>query len=298
MTEARHVTARMSAAACFSSNATPVSAFLVGLLVWLTAAWLPADAQEGEEVVNWAFATWIGTGVYRLEDRELKVFRVPIAFGVPKNEERKFKVKVLLPVTLGVENFDFDIDNPELPERLETITFVPGAEVEVPILKNWSLKPFGQFGIGKDFSGGDFAYLYGIGLKSLATFPWRKYTFGLGNRVMGAGQTVSGGGNSKGFALWEVGLDTRLPGSVRLFKRHFDFSVFIIQTEFTNPVDFLAPIGEQPVELTRLTHVGFTVGPDKRFKIWKGFDIPRVGIGYMRGDADFTGIRINAGFPF
>jgi hypothetical protein len=175
-------------------------ALVAGLLFWLVAASTPVYAQEAEEVANWAFATWIGTGVYRLEDRELKVFRVPIAFGVPKNEERKFKVKVLLPVTLGVENFEFDIDNPELAERLETITFVPGAEVEVPILKNWSLKPFGQAGIGKDFSGGDFVYLYSIysiGLKSLATFPWRKYTFGLGNRVMGAGQTVSGGGNGK-----------------------------------------------------------------------------------------------------
>jgi hypothetical protein len=44
--------------------------------------------------------------------------------------------------------------------------------------------------------------------------------------------------------------------------------------------------------------VGFTVGPDKRLKVWKGFDIPRVGVGYMWGDAGFTGIRFNAGFPF
>lgn len=297
MMEATYASVRLSRDSRVSSDKS-VHALVAGLFVWLAVTWIPAYAQEGEEIANWAFATWIGTGVYRLEDRELTVFRVPIAFGVPGNEARKFKLKVLLPVTLGVENFEFDIDNPQIPERLETITFVPGAEVEVPILKNWSLKPFGQAGIGKDFSGGDFVYLYSIGLKSLATFPWRKYTFGLGNRVMGAGQTVSGGGNSKGFALWEVGLDTHLPGSIRMFKRNLDFSVFIIHTQFTNAVDFLAPIGEQPVELTRLTHVGFTVGPDKRLKIWKGFDIPRVGVGYMWGDADFSGIRFNAGFPF
>ena len=99
------------------SNDKSHTALVAGLFVWIVASLTPVYAGEGEDIANWAFATWIGTGVYRLEDRELKVFRVPIAFGVPGNEARKFKVKVLLPVTLGVEDFEFDIDDPQIPER-------------------------------------------------------------------------------------------------------------------------------------------------------------------------------------
>ncbi|MFQ5935546.1 MAG: hypothetical protein ACE5LB_03955 [Acidiferrobacterales bacterium] len=268
---------------------------VVVVLVWFATTAAPAAAQDDEEFVNWAFATWIGTGVYRVEDRRLTIFRIPIAVPLPALKDGKWKVKLLLPITLGVTEFDFDIDNPQLPDRVEGFTFIPGAEVAVPMRDNWTLKPFAQIGFGKLFGGGDPALIYGAGLKSLASWPWRRYTFSFGARVMGAGQDVDD--NNKGFALFEVGLDTRLPGQIKIRGHGYDFSVFAIFTRFSDDVDFVAPPGEQPVELKRMTHVGFTIGPKEPFAIWR-FDIPRVGLGYMHGDAGFNGIRFNAGFAF
>ncbi len=73
--------------------------------------------------------------------------------------------------------------------------------------------------------------------------------------------------------------------------------MFFIQTQFQNKVEFPDPIFGT-IELSRLSQIGFTVGLEtKPFSYWK-FDLPRLGLGYMDGDADFKGVRINAGFPF
>lgn len=249
---------------------------------------------EEEDFINYAYATWIGTGRYEVADRTVTILRLPIAIPLSYPKEKNWDIKVLLPITLGRTQFDFAISD---FEDLDTISFVPGAEFRIPILDNWDLKPFIQAGIGKDFQGGDLAYIYGTGLKSLATFPWKDFTFGLGNRLMAAGQTIKGGSNDNGFSLFEVGLDVLLPMRTKIKNQELSWSVFFIETRFQNRVEFPDPVFGI-IELSRLSQIGFTVGLETRpFSYWK-FDLPRLGLGYMDGDADFKGVRINAGFPF
>ncbi|MFQ5995080.1 MAG: hypothetical protein ACE5K1_08280 [Acidiferrobacterales bacterium] len=268
--------------------------FLLLLLLLLLSTPRAWAQQQGSDFINYAYATWIGTGRYDVADRTVTILRAPIAIPLAYPKEKKWDMKILLPVTLGRTDFDFALSD---IETLDTITFIPGVEFRVPILENWDLKPFVQAGIGKDFQGGDLAYIYGGGLKSLATFPWKKFIFGLGNRLMAAGQTIKDGGSDNGFSLFEVGFDVLLPMRTKTKRGRLSYSVFFIQTQFQNKVDFPDPIFPD-TELSRLSQIGFTVGFEKHeFSFWK-FDLPRVGLSYMDGDAGFSGVRINAGFPF
>jgi hypothetical protein len=61
-------------------------------------------------------------------------------------------LELLFPATLGFHDFTDGQNN------VGTMTFVPGLRFVYPVLENWWLKPFGQFGFGKDFSGSDIAY--------------------------------------------------------------------------------------------------------------------------------------------
>ncbi|MFQ6023686.1 MAG: hypothetical protein ACE5NW_13285 [Acidiferrobacterales bacterium] len=273
----------------FSVAATIV--FLLGG----TASQALAQPREAEDFINYAYATWFGTGVYSVGDRDITILRAPISIPIrkPVPEEKKWGWRLMLPVTLGRHEFDFDFGD---IEDLETITFVPGVEFQVPIRENWQLKPFVQAGVGNDFSGGEFSVIYGTGLKSLVTFPWKKFIFGVGNQLLFAGQTIPDGNNSKGFAMFEAGLDVLLPGSFKLGRRRVNTSVFGILSWFTNEVDFLEP-GPIEIEVSRITQVGVSFGTEREFSFWK-VKIPRLGVTYMDGDKGFKGIRVNVGFPF
>jgi hypothetical protein len=184
-------------------------------------------------------------------------------------------LKLHLPVIIGFHDFDV------LPETLTTTAFVPGVELRYWVKKNWRLSPFGQIGAGKDFSGGNWALIYGGGIRSLAVFPWRNFDFSLGNSVLFAGQRVSGVGFDDGFSMIEIGLDVRHPLNLRIKNRNIDASIFFVYSEFVDDLQILFP-NLNKLRVKNLYHLGLTFGTDKPFSLWK-FKIPRVGIAYMSG---------------
>jgi hypothetical protein len=99
-------------------------------------------------------------------------------------EKRKWGLKLLLPVTLGYHQFE------NILADVGTIAFVPGVEFQYPIIKNWWVKPYGQFGLGKDFSGGNLAYIYGAGVRTRAIFPWWRFEYILGEDLTGLSLTM------------------------------------------------------------------------------------------------------------
>ncbi len=123
---------------------------------------LARATDESESVINYAYSSWIGSGVYKVGDRTVYLLRGPFSYTLREADSEKWGLELLLPATIGFH------DNAD--ENVGTVTFVPGLRLNYPVLDNWWLKPFGQFGFGKDFSGSDIAWIYGVGIKSLATF--------------------------------------------------------------------------------------------------------------------------------
>jgi len=257
-----------------------------------------AAGEDPGDLFNYSFAIWLGSGVYRIKDADKRfaVLRVPAAYTLrPAQYEKpapmdRLGFRLLLPAAVGFEeetdsNFSFG-----------TVAFVPGLEVQIPVNKYWTLKPFAQLGAGKDTAGGDLQYIYGGGFRSLISIPWQKFVIGIGNSLVLAEDRNATSNNTSGFSLFNAGLDIRHPTNVTLFDRQIDVSGFFVINRFQNRVDILDNDGKTN-RLRTLYEVGMTFGLSKSISIWKA-DVDRVGLDYRWGDDGFRGIGFNMGFPF
>jgi len=271
--------------------------FVLSLIIGSASNWAQAGEDPGE-LFNYSFAIWLGSGYYRVKgaDKRFAVLRVPAAYTLrPVQIDKpalmdRLGFRLLLPAAVGFEE-ETDTDF-----SFGAVAFVPGLEVQIPINHYWALKPFAQLGAGKDTAGGDLQYIYGGGLKSLISLPWKKFVFGIGNSLVLAENRDATSKNASGFSLFNAGLDVRHPTNFTVFKRQLDVSVFFVANFFRNKVDILSDDGETD-RINTLYDVGLTFGFSESISIWK-VDLDRVGIDYRWGDRGFRGIGFNLGFPF
>lgn len=277
--------------------ASALLAFVFCIIVSSTAS--PARAGEDpDELFNYSFAVWLGSGYYRVKDSDKRfaVLRVPAAFTQrPADIEKSSLIdrlgfRLLLPAVIGYEketdtNFSFG-----------SVALVPGLEVQIPINDYWTLKPFAQAGAGKDTAGGNVQYIYGGGLRSLISVTWHKFVFGIGNSLVLAEDRDSTSKDSSGFSLMNAGLDVQYPTNLTIFNRQINVGGFFVANFFQNRVDILRDDG-QTDRIKKLYDIGLTIGFSEELSIWKvGLD--RVGIDYRWGSQDFSGFGFNMGFPF
>ncbi len=260
---------------------------------------MPTQAGDDPgDLLNYSFAVWVGSGVYKVKsaDKRFAVLRAPFAYTLrPAQYDKaafrdKLGFRLLLPALVAIE------DETDTGFTFGTAAFVPGLEVQIPVNKYWTLKPFGQFGAGKDTAGGDLQYIYGGGARSLVNFPWRKFNFGIGNSIILAEDRDSASNESNGFSMLEAGLDVSHPIGLSFRNRALDVGIFFVLSRFFNRVDFLEDGGETE-RVNRIYNIGVTLGTRESVSIWK-IDLDRVGIDYRWGNAGFQGIGFNMGFPF
>lgn len=250
---------------------------------------------DDEDLANHAYTNDVGFGGYSVGEEQVSTVRLPISHTIRSIEDEDWGVRLRLPISFGVYNFTFpdligDLDS----DRLKTLAVVPGVEFQVPLSQRWTLKPFQELGLGKDFEGGDLFLLSTTGLKGIYTQPWKAVTFTFGSGVRYSLSRSSSGLNNDDFASVDVGLDTRFPLGFGIKGRKIDSSVYVIARHFFRTLVFQQPEGS--IEIERQYEVGLTFGTTPRPLVWK-FRLPRIGVGYRFGE-NLRGVRINFGFPF
>ena len=280
---------------CWFSRCSTQPAYFI-LLAVVTAMGIPtrdgivqADDMP-ENSINYAYASWIGTGYYKIDDRYIYVLRGPFSYTLQEADSKNWGLKLLFPVTVGLNEFDGEY------EDIALVSLVPGISLIYPVKENWWLKPFLQVGVGKDFSGGDPTCIWGVGTKSLATFPCKDIEFDLGNSLMLADNSRSGEQfGDDGFSMWEIGLNVRKPIDFRVRNRETHLSLFFVYTAFLNKLEFTQDLADD-TRISRLYKLGVALGGKDAFSIL-GLGFSGVGIDYTFGK-DFTGIGLTTGFPF
>lgn len=268
--------------------------FLLPVLLLCGPMCSKALAQEAElSPINFAYATWIGSGYYQLEDRDLYVLRLPIAIPIRSMNDDHWGINLLLPVTFAYEQFNSNFLDYIFDDILGA-AFVPGVEVQIPVSKNWTLKPFGQIGIG--YSESTTTYIYGGGIKSLYSFQWSGVDFGLGNSLIFAGEDATGNSEDEGFSMFQIGLDARHLINFSTGNRDTDIGSYVVVSQFLDTFDFFGINGEVSQRVRTLVQIGVTLSIDPPVTLL-GIDFSRVGIDYTFGN-DFNGIGLNLGFPF
>ena len=271
----------------------------MSLLVVLAAS--PIRGQEDitppddEDLANHAYTNDVGFGGYSVGEEQVSTVRLPISHILRSIEDNDWGARLKLPISFGVYNFTFpDLIGDISSDRLKTLAVVPGVEFQVPVSQRWTLKPFQDLGVGKDFEGGDLFLLSTTGLKGIYVQPWRALTFTFGSGVRYSLSHSSSGLNDDDFASVDVGLDTLFPLGFGTKNHRFDASVYFIARHFFRTLVFQQPGGS--IEIDRQFEVGLTLGTTPRLLVWK-VRLPRIGVGYRFGES-LRGIRINFGFPF
>ena len=222
--------------------------FCLTLALCIIIAGGAKQALAGEDpgdLYNYSFAVWLGSGVYKINDadKKLAVLRIPAGYTLRPIQDDKptlidrIGFRLLLPAVVSYES-ETDTDF-----SYGAVAFVPGLEVQIPVNKYWNLKPFAQFGAGKDTAGGTTQYIYGGGLRSLVSIPWQKFVFGIGNSLVLAENRDASSNDTSGFSMINAGLDIRHPTNLTIFDRQLDISGYFIINYFRNQVDILSDDG-------------------------------------------------------
>ncbi len=267
-----------------------MSIIAVSILAVIKTSEAQAEPLEGGEVINYAYATWVGSGYYRVGERRMFILRGNFSWTMRKWDEHNWGLEMLLPATIGWYNLS-KLDD------VDAITFVPGLRLVYPVKENWLLKPYVQIGFGMDLSGSDTALIGGVGIKSLAVFPLKNdIELELGNNLAYADNSESDKSPvDNGFSMFEIGINSRWPINVTLLDRLTFLNVFFVYTDFLNKVVFFnADLFDD--ELTRLYKFGISLEGRREFSIL-GFEFRGVGLDVSFGK-DYFGIGFNTGFPF
>ena len=263
------------------------------LAVTAAAAQEPLSASE-QEVVNYAFATQLGSGVYSVAGRLIQIYRIPFSYKVREETPGDWGLRVTFPLTVGLYDFHaVDVLETGVPEHMDSASLVPGLEFRVPIFKDWLLKPYVEAGVGKEHSGSANFRIASGGIRSLADFHPGNFTLALGNTLVYARVEPAGDQPADDLVMFETGLEARhVLGAIRGNPMGIGFyGVLDVQNDDPR---FPVAGGASP-RYNDQYEVGVTYGPSESARLWK-IPIPRIGIGWRFGE-DLSAFRLVIGIP-
>ena len=277
-----------------------IRSFVLAPAVLALAAAFPVRAQDAAAEtrvgnIHFAFATYLGSGIYSVEDRTVQVYRLPVTVGILPEEGRNWGLNLLVPATLGF--YDFKAEDAlvvGLPDRVSTLCVVPSLRAPVRLSRRWMLTPNADFGAAKEVDQGELVWVYGLGMQGDAIYPMSGYDLRpllRGQWAHHTGQVYTIGND---LAKLEAGLEIRSPLRYRLFGEQLDFGIFGKHYSYVNELELVQP-DELPMDFTSQWEVGFTLGTVNPLRVL-GAKLPRFGLSYRFGE-NVGAVRIILGRP-
>ncbi|MEJ0084288.1 MAG: hypothetical protein WDO72_01285 [Pseudomonadota bacterium] len=269
----------------------------VAALLALCAA--PAIAQNAAEEdavgssVNYVFATDLGSGVYDMDGRTLQVYRLTYDHDLRVSRAGTPGLRFVLPVTTGFFDFNpVDVLSEGPPTRVDSISIVPGFELDYLLRDDWHLIPYARAGLSFASSslGG---ILYGAGLRLERHGEWQGWNQFLRGELSYAGVEYRHDVPADQFVRLRYGVDITRGLGVKLRGREPELGLYAIFDAVVDPPT--APVANarrQPIQ----AEFGFTLSTRPALKIWR-FDAPRIGFGY-RLAGPLSSWRFVIGVPF
>ena len=260
------------------------------LLILLSVAGNGAAQQieptANEPTVHWAYASFFGTGWYRIEDgRSVFVLRGTPSWsfgeaGFDEAGKRQIGYELRLPVAIGLARLDL-ADLPGLvdSENLSTASLSASLHVDIPITERFSLKPVGEVGYGRVIGEDDSAFIYRGELRARYRFQPGVVGWALVGTLGYSGYDANKRASDDNFSFTTLGAEFGQP--VSWFPSETGQTIlhsYLSYTEFIDDVDFGDLRRSRPV--ARVWEVGAALGRrDKPVRIWR-LKFDRLGLGF------------------
>jgi len=259
--------------------------------------------------VNVPYVVQFGFGSYDVGGLRVDVFRLPISHTFPLGPaEDDWRLALTVFPGYGHASFESRALGPRITGTEEFAFLLTRAELQIPLRRWWTLKPFVEAGLGHAFGGSVEAdgqtvghvddvtlALYGGGISNLFEARVRDFLVSFGTKLAGAGDTAIGRSASDGYGTLQNGLEVRHPLGFRMKSFAPDIGASFIYYYFFPSAKFSLP-GQRPLEVANQFEFGISVGSAVPAKLWI-LENPRIGVSYRFGDG-LTGVRVNFGFPF
>ena len=255
----------------------------------------PLSASE-EQLVNVAYATQLGSGVYDIAGRTLQIYRLPFGYTFAQPSGKRPGVRLTLPLTIGFVDFETrDVIGTGLPDNLDSLSFVPGLELDFALTPRWHLLPFAEAGRIWDRSGDGDATVYSLGMHAAAAMSqrWLDLRFDVGATYSAV--NLHDESRSGDLVLLSIGIEGRHSLGLHLADHPLDWGVYLLSDTFLNRPDEPLTRAEQRADRTQF-EIGVTVGPQSKMTLWH-IPVPRLGVGYHFGQ-DLGVWRLVIGAPF
>lgn len=255
------------------------------------------EPTEEDINFNYVYGAVLGTGFYKSTNERVFILRVPLNWQLIDDKE-KHSLKLMVPVAVGMRDILEDGEF-QVPDRLKTLSILPGLAYQYRAKDNWLIVPTLQTGAAHDFENHATAWLYSGGVRSFAWWDVGNHRISLGNRLRGAGQHIRETSQETGFILLENGVDWEYPLPLKFGEHAVSGSVYVLWQSFLDDLNINGVSGEQ-VNITNLYELGFTFGFRETVK-WGFIPLSRFGFSIGRGNtaggAEIKAFTLNLGFP-
>lgn len=278
-------------------------------LDFATESTLRASDLVIEAQVNVPYVVLFGFGTYDVGGLSVDSYRLPISrsFALAAGND---PLRLKLTGYIGYSHADFEtfLLGPKLTASQDYIFVLPQAELQIPLLQNWVIKPYLAAGAGCAFNGSSrlaglpeqqvrdgYDFIYSAGVSSLYELDLEGFTLSFGTRMGWAEDVQLGEGQDQGYATIQAGAEVRHPLGITILGHRLDLAGSFIYYYFFPAAQFTIP-GRHALELSNQYEFGTTIGFAEPTELWV-LDNPRIGMSYRFGDG-LTGFRVNLGFPF
>ena len=273
---------------------------LLAVVTVAIIASLPAMAQDGEEEIqvgnlHFAFANYLGSGIYSVENRTVQVYHFPTTFDLVSPENRDWGMSIKIPVTLGFYDFraeDFLVVG--LPDRVSTISVVPSLLIPFYLSERWVLTPSVDFGAAKEFDAGELVWVVGLGMQGDAVYQMKGFDLRPLMRAQWAQHTGPVHAIGDNLGRLEAGLESRFPLGFSIFGQVANLGIFGKYYSYMTELELVTPDG-MPIDFTNQWEFGATLGTETPLKLW-GIKLPRIGVSYRFGE-NVGAVRLILGKP-
>ena len=132
-------------------------------------------------------------------------------------------------------------------DDLQSGSIAPGVEVDIPLTRNWLLKPFGQAGIGWDMKSSNNTFIWGLGSRTRAWFLDDEKLL-IGGELLWAGNEPKDEDEERTtFSRWAFGAEYKFQTDWRPFGYRVSWHPRAILWWYGNEVNFLPPPDEQQI---------------------------------------------------
>ena len=226
-----------------------------------------AEVRADKRFTTYAYAHEFGSGVYDFNGRNLQVYGLPLGWTAREPDDRGPGLRLRLPVTIGFRDFKAaDVISTGLPDGVDSVSVVPGVELEFTAGEHWRFLPYVQAGATiADQSEVD-TVLYGAGVRAERNFAADAFEGLYAGEAIYSGVDYNGDLPSDDFVRLRNSVEFRKGTGRSIAGREVEYGIFSVLDAYLDPPT--GPVTGLDVPQVQL-EAGVVLGTRPGWRLWR-----------------------------